>query len=141
MWKKVFISVIPSVVVALFLILTLILGGNACVFKNTLGVPCPGCGMTRAFISLAKLDVKAAFYYHPLFILPAVIAFIILFRNHKTVAMLYNSKMLWLVLSAVFILVWIVRMALMFPDYPPMDFNREAILFRLISAIFGDASF
>lgn len=31
-------------------------------------IKCPGCGMSRACISLAHLDIKAAFCYHPAFI-------------------------------------------------------------------------
>ena len=40
-----------------------------------LGIHCQLCGMSRAFFSLAKLDISAAFYYHPLF--PLVILIVI----------------------------------------------------------------
>ena len=38
-----------------------------CPFKLFLHVECPGCGMTRAMISVLKLDFRQAFAYHPLF--------------------------------------------------------------------------
>jgi len=38
-----------------------------CPFLFFLGIPCPGCGMTRALLSLLRLDFAAAFHYHPLF--------------------------------------------------------------------------
>ena len=38
-----------------------------CPFKLFLHVECPGCGMTRAIISVLKLDFRQAFAYHPLF--------------------------------------------------------------------------
>lgn len=38
-----------------------------CPFKLFLHVECPGCGMTRAMISVLKLDFRQAFEYHPLF--------------------------------------------------------------------------
>lgn len=38
-----------------------------CPFKLFLHVECPGCGMTRAMISVLKLDFRQAFTYHPLF--------------------------------------------------------------------------
>ena len=38
-----------------------------CPFKLFLHVECPGCGMTRAIISVLKLDFRQAFEYHPLF--------------------------------------------------------------------------
>ena len=43
-----------------------------CPFETLLGIPCPGCGMSRAFICLFHLDLRGAFIYHPLF--PLVIA-------------------------------------------------------------------
>lgn len=46
-----------------------------CPFLFLWGIPCPGCGMTRAFLALLHLDFAAAFYYHPLF--PVVILYIL----------------------------------------------------------------
>lgn len=31
------------------------------------GIPCPGCGLTRAHLAALQLDFSKAFYYHPLF--------------------------------------------------------------------------
>ena len=43
-----------------------------CVFKSILNVSCPGCGLTRAFKELFKLNIAKALYYNilsiPLFI-------------------------------------------------------------------------
>ncbi|MCU0961961.1 MAG: DUF2752 domain-containing protein [Pirellulaceae bacterium] len=36
-----------------------------CRFRQFTGVPCPGCGLTRAFISLAHGRLSAAWSYHP----------------------------------------------------------------------------
>ncbi len=38
-----------------------------CPFMNFLGIPCLGCGMTRAFVSALSLDFAAAFSYHKMF--------------------------------------------------------------------------
>jgi hypothetical protein len=38
-----------------------------CPFRLLTGIPCPGCGMTRAFLSAFQLDFRSAFLYHPLF--------------------------------------------------------------------------
>ena len=38
-----------------------------CPFKLLTGVPCPGCGMTRAYLYLFEGDIQGAFYFHPLF--------------------------------------------------------------------------
>ena len=36
-----------------------------CMTKRWFGQPCPGCGMTRSFISLGHGDVRAALHYNP----------------------------------------------------------------------------
>jgi len=37
-----------------------------CPMAGVLGVPCPGCGLTRATLSLLRGDVRGAFHLHPL---------------------------------------------------------------------------
>lgn len=38
-----------------------------CLYKTFLHIPCPGCGMTRAWLSLLRGDIAGAFAFHPLF--------------------------------------------------------------------------
>lgn len=37
-----------------------------CLVKSFLGWPCPGCGSTRAYIALGRLDVTSALHLNPL---------------------------------------------------------------------------
>jgi hypothetical protein len=37
-----------------------------CPFKLILGLPCPGCGMTRSVVTLLHGDLAASAYFHPL---------------------------------------------------------------------------
>ena len=39
---------------------------SICLLRNATGLPCPGCGMTRAFAHLAKREWAAAWRDHPL---------------------------------------------------------------------------
>ncbi len=40
--------------------------GTLCLFRRLTAVPCPGCGLTRAFVHLARGEWLAALADHPL---------------------------------------------------------------------------
>lgn len=39
---------------------------EVCTFRRVLDFPCPGCGLTRSFISLAHGDFPSGVSYHPI---------------------------------------------------------------------------
>jgi hypothetical protein len=41
--------------------------GITCLFLRLIGVPCPGCGMTRAWLQMLRLDFAGAFDMHTMF--------------------------------------------------------------------------
>jgi len=57
----VFLSIIPFEIIED--------GPAICVFKNLLGIECPGCGMTRAFSCIMHGDLIAAVSYNRLVII------------------------------------------------------------------------
>ncbi len=52
--------------------------GIPCPFYELTGLKCPGCGISRMFISLAKLDFAAAFGHNPFLLItgPFLIAYL-----------------------------------------------------------------
>lgn len=48
-------------------LLLLVMGETACVFRELTGIPCPTCGMSRAWLAFFRLDLAGAFGYHPMF--------------------------------------------------------------------------
>ncbi len=62
----------------------------SCFFRFFTGIPCPSCGMTRAFLSLIKLNLRESFYYHPLLIPSLFAAFIAIHMNVS--ALKFNKK-------------------------------------------------
>ncbi len=81
--RKAILKIYSSVVIiGLLYYLWVKLTGKAipCLYYLTTGLYCPGCGISRMFISLFKLDVKSAFAYNPvvfcLIILWSIIAVI-----------------------------------------------------------------
>lgn len=92
--------------------------GVTCPIKALTGISCPGCGMTRAWISLLRLNPRRAFYYHPLFPLPAFVLMAYLYPNIVS----YKSKKIGLgIIIGLFFIVYIWRMA---------DPNNTIVVFR-----------
>lgn len=46
--------------------LPLVFGKAHCAMAQTLGIPCPGCGMTRAMLMLGRGDVVGSLRMHPM---------------------------------------------------------------------------
>ena len=86
-----------------------------------LGMPCPACGMTRAGLSILRLDFGAAFSYNPgIFLVP--------FGVYA-----YVKNKLWLLATIIFVLVaiFIIRLFTSFGT-EPLVINRNALVFRII---------
>ncbi len=92
-------------------------GATTCPVYLTTGVPCPGCGMSRAGVSLVKGDVAGAFDMHPLIFVVALLAIVgavILVLPHNTRTKLWQKMERFMVpfsilFAASLILVWVVR--------------------------------
>ena len=70
-----------------YLIFTLYTGwGVPCFFYKLTGLKCPACGVSRMTVSLARLDLRAAFEYNPfLFVTGPVILFCVVYSNVRYV--------------------------------------------------------
>ena len=105
---------------------------SGCPFYRLTGIPCPVCGMTRAYLAALRLNFSAAFRLHPLW--PSAVPLIILilwkegkiFRDKKKNICFYAG---WIVL---FLAVYFYRMLTLFPNTEPMVLNPNAPLFQLI---------
>ena len=123
-WKKIVLGILAIVGVILLL-------DVGCLFRKLTGVPCPGCGMTRAHLAVLRLDFRAAFYYHPLWMLPGPTLLLSfwypkgIFRSGKA------NIILPAVLGVLVIGVYTVRMICFFPDTPPMEYLPDSLLHGL----------
>lgn len=107
-----------------------------CPILTTLGIPCPGCGITRAFRALFAGKIGDSFFYYPLWPL-ALFVFIIWFLGKqswvqiKWVNWIMKKDAFWYSCLAVVLIVYIIRMIWLFPDVIPMQSNPNGILIRL----------
>lgn len=104
-----------------------------CPFRFFIGIPCPGCGMTRALVSLLRLDFDAAFHYHPLiFIMPFFAAYLFVrFVLKKQLLGKKAEKILLAFTVALFITVYLIR-AFGGNDVVQTDF-QNSVLHKIIS--------
>ncbi|MBO5336261.1 MAG: DUF2752 domain-containing protein [Lachnospiraceae bacterium] len=52
-----------------------------CIFHLITGWKCPGCGVTRMCVALLQMDIRGAFYWHPMLLIQLPILGWIFFRN------------------------------------------------------------
>lgn len=114
-------------IIAIYLIITRF----TCLIKYITGFPCPACGITRAYKALLNLNFSEAWNYNPLYwFIPPVVLFII-----TTEKPLFNSEkkhtLFFVFVFIIIISVYIYRMVLLFPDTPPMDYNKNSLLYKL----------
>jgi hypothetical protein len=110
------------------------LGGSQtlCVYRNVFGIPCPGCGLTRALGLLIQGEPLRAFALHPLYPLTILCIATILFRSRKPFMQLYHKRAFWTCSIILLVGLWIVRMVIYFPHHEPMTFHHQSIAEQLI---------
>ncbi|MCI5746009.1 MAG: DUF2752 domain-containing protein [Erysipelotrichaceae bacterium] len=106
----------------------------SCPIKLIIGYPCIGCGMSRAILSLVSLNFKEAFIYHPFVFFLPFIMFVIIFKSRKNILKIYRQKWLWVSLTSLLILIYIIRMFLIYPNYP-LDYNENNLINFIINLL------
>lgn len=74
-----------------------------CVIRHFTGIPCPGCGMSRAWLHALRLDFAGAVHYHPMFWSVPVLALYILYDGRPIPSPKVNNILLAILLAAFFL--------------------------------------
>ena len=138
----------PSLLlIVLLLLLSLELFSAPCFFYSVIGIPCAGCGSSRALSLLVQGQIKEAITMHPLILLSLlifislltiVIVKLIMRAKGKAFHLPLsqrNWKILFFSLVALYLVVYVVRMVLYFPHEEPMCYNHNSVWGQLIALI------
>ena len=121
-----------GLIFASLLLLLYVLTDTNCLVEAIIGIPCPGCGLTRATIAFITLDFPRAFQMHPLFLLAyldiALVSLAILTGKVSDI-----SRNILIVSLVLFIGVYAYRMVTMYPLIAPMKPNPHSLLNQLIA--------
>lgn len=122
---------------AVFVVLSWQLTGTSCVLRSITGLPCPGCGLTRALLAALHGGLAAAWQLHPLFWLAPLILLAVLILLVFRPDLLGTSRInkIGLTLAFIFMTVYIARMVLLFPHVEPMTYNARSLFGRAWSLL------
>lgn len=135
------------VVIVLFLVFLLELFGSTCFFSSVFGIPCAGCGSTRALALLLQGKLGEAIRMHPLILVSLAVLFafltvgilkLIAEKRGRKLPFSLPPRVLNLILFslvALYLIVYLVRMILYFPHTEPMCYNYNSVWGRLITLI------
>ena len=64
-----------------------------CIFYNDFGIYCPGCGCTRAFVSLSKLDFIESIKHNPTVLYASIL--VVIYLITQTIARIFKNKKIY----------------------------------------------
>ena len=128
--NKTLIEYITIFIIICMYVMIITITGIGCPILFFTGIPCLGCGMTRACFYFLRSDFSTAFSYHPLvFLLPMIVPYIIFMKK-----LMKYKRYLWGVVIIIFLLVYLVRLVC-FND-PVVRINLEdGFIYKMIITI------
>lgn len=108
-----------------------------CIFRLFTGIPCPGCGLTRAGIALLKGDWRTSLEYHPLLGMVLLVLLTALCRKRGIFRKLHECRYFYVAAVILLLLLYVVRMILFFPDgREPMLYEKASLAGKIIQTFF-----
>lgn len=125
-------GILPMVIICAVIYGIFHLVGIGCPIKFITGISCPGCGMTRAVLSILKLNFKEAFYYHPLVYILPFAAIVLLFKERFS-RKFYNAFMIFCVI--LLMTVYVIRIIV--PNEIVVVDPKSGFMVKLVRDILG----
>ncbi|XCP83496.1 DUF2752 domain-containing protein [Roseburia hominis] len=101
------------------------------------GFPCPGCGLTRAMLSIFRGNFTVAWQIHPFSYVILLYIAVFFFRRYVQQKELTHFSKYLIALLVLMVLFYIYRMIRYFPGEPPMSYYYGSVLGRMLRRYFG----
>jgi len=105
--------------------------GRFCPMLLFCGLPCPGCGMTRAFFLVLQLRFAEAYQMHPLVYGWIALGIVFCVRRYVMGKEVKSLQKYVIVLLAVMVVFYIYRMIWIFPNQEPMTYFEGNLLWKI----------
>ncbi len=126
-------SAVSAVLAVVFLYAVMEAVGITCPIKFVTGISCAGCGMSRAWLSVLRLDLQKSFYYHPLFWLPPVFLIVVFLKKHMS-KRTYQTIMFTIL--SIYVIIYLYRLILGNNDIVVFQ-PENNIVFRIIRKLYS----
>ncbi len=128
--KKALLGDLQLVLALLVLLFLMHFSGIGCPFRFFFGIPCAGCGMSRALLELLQGHGAEAVRLHPLVVAMPFAAVLWLFRRH--IPEKYRKPILSVMIAA-FLITYFVRIAYHDPALPVRP--ADGFLMRIVKEV------
>lgn len=121
-------------VIIVYMAVFTIFFGTSCPIRLFTGLPCPGCGITRAAILLLAGRWQQAWDMNPVIFPVALAAFYYGINRYFLGRRAKEMKWIILGISAMLVAVYVMRMSRYFPDRVPYSYLNGNVLERIVPA-------
>lgn len=124
----------PIIAISIYILLGNLIFGKICPTRMLFGIPCPGCGTTRAFLLLVQGKIADATVSNPIWIPIVVLGAVFLINRYFITSKRVSDKIIHILKIALVIAVilciayYVYRMVYWYPNRTPMVYDSDNML-------------
>ncbi len=117
-----------AVIFLVYYVIVHLMRASFCPMIHFTGLPCGGCGLTRAFLYIATGQWERAAYINPMAFLIIVFALYCAYFRYVKGTKIKGFSVMFVILIGVVLIFYVARMYLFFPDRVPYVYTKDNVL-------------